>query len=210
LPATAARWFTLPAALAGSLALVVVTFLPFGSPLALAQRLLSEAAEGPGFSPATLLLLILQRLKWPLPIQQLSLAGLLLLGTVALWLLWRTWHGRPAWRGVADILAVYLLQALRFRIWYTSWLLPWLLLDAPREHGREREQANFRLIAGLGFLLTAQLSPLIYGHLRIFWFQRDHLPAHLVGIPFVFILPWLLALAATGYRKRSGAPQTEK
>ena len=39
----------------GGLALIFLTFLPFGSPLTYGQRLLYEATGVPGFSPAVLL-----------------------------------------------------------------------------------------------------------------------------------------------------------
>jgi hypothetical protein len=51
------------------------------------------------------------------------------------------------------------------------------------------------LRAGLWFLFTVQLSVLIYGHLRAYALGSSQLTAHLIGIPFVFLLPYLLAFS---------------
>jgi hypothetical protein len=56
---------------------------------------------------------------------------------------------------------------------------------------------SHHLQAGLLFLLTTQLSVLIYGHLRVYALGGDHFPAHLIGVPFTFGLPLLLALKTT-------------
>ncbi|MEZ4590781.1 MAG: hypothetical protein R3D55_06520 [Chloroflexota bacterium] len=86
-------------------------------------------------------------------------------------------------------LAAYSLQALSFRLWYSTWVFPWLLLDEASADAA----LSFRLRAGLWFLLTVQLSVLIYGHLRTYLLGGSQLAAHLIGIPFVFGLPLLLA-----------------
>jgi hypothetical protein len=167
-----------------SLALLLLAFLPFGSPLELAARLLREAAEGASFSPTTLLIMLVRQIDPNLAVAPIAniTTGLLLLA--ALWLLWLAWRGRSPLRGAADIFAAYLVQALNFRIWYAAWPFPWLLLE---------EDKGTRLKMGLLFLLSSQLSVVWYSHVRIFWFGRDHLLAHLTGIPLTFLLPVLLA-----------------
>ena len=176
---------------AGGIGLLFLTFLPFGSPLDLAVRLLREATNNPGFSVSTLILLLFVRLNRPPPLAYMALPGSLLLGGLALWLVWRTWRGRSPARGAADIFAGYIAQALAFRLWYSVWPFPWLLLD--RTGDREDGRLPYRLKVGLWFLLTAQLSVLIYGHGRVFLMGGDHFPAHLLGVPFTFGLPFLLA-----------------
>jgi len=57
--------------------------------------------------------------------------------------------------------------------------------------------AEFRLRAGLWLLLTTQLSVLLYGRIRVASLGRDQLWAHLIGIPFTFILPLVLAALTT-------------
>ena len=52
---------------------------------------------------------------------------------------------------------------------------------------------SFRLRAGIWLLLTTQLSVLIYGHLRVYILDGDFFLAHLIGVPFVFALPLILA-----------------
>lgn len=175
----------------GGLSLLLLAFLPFGSPLELAARLLREATNNPGFSPSTLVLLFFVRLNLALPIEPIALLGSLLFGGLALWLAWRTWHGRSPIRGAADIFAGYIAQALAFRLWYAVWPFPWLLLDQKEDEGNGR--LSYRLKVGLWFLVTVQLSVLIYGHIRVFLFAGDHFWAHLIGIPFTFGLPFLLA-----------------
>jgi hypothetical protein len=70
------------------------------------------------------------------------------------------------------------------------------LLDAGGETPGSPEAglSGYRLRAGLWFLLTSQLSVVIYGHLRVYALGGDQTAAHLIGVPFTFILPWLLAL----------------
>jgi hypothetical protein len=110
-------------------------------------------------------------------------------GLLVVWLLWLGWNGRSPLSAAADVLAAYSLQALSFRLWYSTWPFLWLLL----EDESSEAQTTFRLRAGLWFLFTVQLSVLIYGHLRVYAFGGSQLAAHLIGIPFVFLLPFLLA-----------------
>ncbi len=174
------------------LLLTFFTFLPFGSPFALVSRLAREAANYPGFSPVTLILLFIP--EWgTLTMEQFTLvvnigrvAFLLLTG----WLAWRTWHGRNPLRAAADIFFGYLLTAPAFRIWYAAWPFPWLLVD---EGERMGTAVSYRLRVGLWFLLTTQLSVIIYGHLHVYLLDEASLPTHLIGVPFTFGLPFLLA-----------------
>jgi hypothetical protein len=171
---------------------VWLAFLPFGSPLDLAVRLLREASSGPGFSPAALVLLIAGEWGQPITPAFIELIANLfraLFGLLFLWLLWLGWNGRSPLRAAADVLAAYSLQALSFRLWYSTWPFLWLLL----EDETAEAQTTFRLRAGLWFLFTVQLSVLIYGHLRAYTLGGSQLTAHLIGIPFVFLLPYLLA-----------------
>jgi hypothetical protein len=181
---------------AGGLLLAMVSFVPFGSPLELGQRLMHEAAAGAGFSPATLFILLGQDLGYTLSLGAVARATLLLFGLLLLWLLWRTWRGRSAVRGTADIYFGYLLQALNFRIWYAAWPFPWLLLDAGT--GGQERHTDFRLRYGLWFLLITQLSVILYGHIRVYLLGGSQLLAHIFGVFFVFALPCFLALLQKG------------
>ncbi len=177
----------------GAAGLVLLTFLPFGSPLALAKRLLFEIVGAPGFSFGALLLLGMQSAGLPITLGLLNSLSAVFTATavlLGLWLLWLTGKGRPAGRSVADIFGLYILQAFSFRIWYAAWPFPWLLLeDVWTENGR----FTYRLRVGIWFLLTSQLAVLIYGHLRIYALGGNHTLAHLIGAPFTFGLPFLLA-----------------
>ncbi|MBK7893449.1 MAG: hypothetical protein IPJ90_00825 [Anaerolineaceae bacterium] len=172
---------------------VFLSFLPFGSPADLLVRLVREASGGPGFSLATLLILIFAQLRVPITPEFIDGVGNLFrvpFGLLGLWLIWVGWrNGRSPLKPAADILAAYSLQALSFRLWYSTWVFPWLLLDEASADAA----LSFRLRVGLWFLLTVQLSVLIYGHLRTYLLGGSQLAAHLIGIPFVFGLPLLLA-----------------
>lgn len=192
LPDAGQRTRFLLAAGGGSLALAVATFIPFGSPLELASRLLREVAIGGGFSPATLFWFLSHRLGSGISGPRLGRIGTLLFALLALWLLWRSWRGRSTLRGAGDVFLSYLATSITFRIWYTIWAFPWLLLD---HNGRRR------LAFGLSFLLTAQLSVVIYGHVRIHVLDGSMFQAHLMGVPFTFGLPLLLALVARDRRR---------
>ncbi|MFQ5421729.1 MAG: hypothetical protein ACE5EY_15360 [Anaerolineae bacterium] len=185
-----AKWRFVGLAGWGMAAAVWLAFLPFGSPLALGQRLLREAGNSAGFSAGALVMLFTGWQDWIGP------AGLVLLGGAALWLRWRGGHGRSPFRGIADIFFVYVWQALNFRIWYAVWPFAWLLLDdssSPRRHG-DGTGLGYRQRVGMWFLLTSQLSVVIYGHVRAFWLGGSHLAAHLIGVPFTFLLPWVLGM----------------
>lgn len=176
----------------GAIALITVVFLPFGSPLDLVERLLREITNVPGFSLAVMVLFVTQFFSQAATMPLLSTIGAVLMITavfLGIWLLWRTWQGRSPLRSTADIFGVYILQALSFRIWYAAWPFPWLLVDDVEEGGR----FSYRLRVGLWFLLTSQLSVLIYGHLRLYVFGGSQIAAHLIGVPFTFGLPFLLA-----------------
>ena len=174
----------------GSLLLLWLSFLPFASPFLLIERLIHEAAAGAGFSITTFVYFGLQTIGLPLSIALIGQISLLLFALVLLVLLWLTWRGRAAERGAADIFAAYILQALNFRIWYAVWPYPWLLVDGLRE---ATAAAGYRLRIGWWFLLTTQLSVVIYGHLRLFALGGSHHWAHLIGVPITFGLPFLLA-----------------
>ncbi|HUM69394.1 MAG TPA: polyprenol phosphomannose-dependent alpha 1,6 mannosyltransferase MptB [Chloroflexota bacterium] len=190
------------------LLLTFVAFLPFGSPVSLVSRLAREAANYPGFSPITLILLFipewgtLTMAQYNLIVNIGRLAFLLLAG----WLAWQTWHGRNPLRAAADIFFGYLFTAPAFRIWYAAWPFPWLLLD---EGERGDTAVSYRLRVGLWFLLTTQLSVIIYSHLHHYRLDEASLPTHLIGVPFTFGLPFLLA-AVAARKPHSDAPQTEK
>jgi alpha-1,6-mannosyltransferase len=171
---------------------VFLSFLPFGSPADLALRLLREASNIPGFSPATLALLLASEGGQPVTADFIEfMANLFRLPFFLLmvWLLWLGWrNGRSPLRAAADTLFAYSVQALSFRLWYSTWPFPWLLLEDNGE-----TSPAYRLRVGLWFLLNVQLSVLIYGHLRAYVLGGSQLAAHLIGIPFVFGLPFLLA-----------------
>ncbi len=171
---------------------VFLSFLPFGSPADLALRLLREASNIPGFSPATLALLLAGEGGQPVTADFIEfMANLFRLPFLLLlvWLLWLGWgNGRSPLRAAADTLFAYSVQALSFRLWYSTWPFPWLLLEDNGE-----TSPPYRLRVGLWFLLNVQLSVLIYGHLRAFVLGGSQLAAHLIGVPFVFGLPFLLA-----------------
>ena len=172
------------ASLVGSLLLVWLVFLPFGSPLDLATRLLDEASGG-GFSPLTLLYLLLLQITEAVPVHELLAGARAIFIGAALWWLWQTFRQkRPFLHPTADIFTAYLWHAFSFRIWYAVWAFPWLLIDN-RPYWRR---------VGFWFLLTTQLSVLIYGHLRFYALGGSIVWSHIIGVPFTFGLPLLLAL----------------
>jgi hypothetical protein len=189
LPDMAARIRFLIISAAAGLVLLLAFFLPFGSPLDLAARLLEEAEGGLGFSPVTLLYLLGNQLLDLTPtLTLLSRILAVIFGLFAIYLLWQTWRGRSPLRGAADIFAGYVAQALNFRIWYAAWLFPWLILDSEKEE-RLDPVSTARLGAELAFLLTSQLSVIIYGHFRALLFSGSSLTTHIAGVSFAFLLP---------------------
>lgn len=203
LPGRAARVRFLMITAVTTLLLTFFTFLPFGSPFLLAARLAREASHYPGFSPVTLILLFIP--EWgALTMERYTLIvnlGRLLFLLLAGWLTWRAWHGRNPLRAAADIFFAYLLTTPAFRIWYAAWPFPWLLLD----EGGQKEAGSptvvsYRLRVGLWFLLTTQLSVIIYGHLHHYRLGEASFPTHFIGVPLTFGLPFVLAWQ----RKRSG------
>lgn len=192
-----------------SLFLFFITFLPFGSPIALIQRLMSEVSSGGGFSPLAWGILEAREKGLTPSIQLLIRLGTLLFLFLSSWLLWQTWRGRSALRAAADVFAGYIIQAFRFRIWYAVWPFPWLLLD--RGQNEENDiSSHARLATGITLLFTSQLSVLIYGQIRKEWLGFSQLRSHRAGILFTFIIPILVGLAVAAYSARSHDRQTEK
>ncbi len=181
-------------------------FLPFGPPFSLARRLLVEAGSGGEFSFLALLFIVPRDIfnftitAFSIQLATQIAAGLFLI--VAAVLMWRTWRGRLALRGTADMFAGYLVQSFVFRIWYTAWPFAWLVLDTAEDGEADNDRffsirrlktAEGRLYAGFWLLFTAQLSVLIYGHIRTGLLLGQHFYAHLIGVPFTFLLPLILA-----------------
>ncbi len=201
---------------AAGLIITWLAFLPFGRLPDVVPGMLQAAETGAGYSPIVMAAFVGRRLfavDWLLP---LSRVGLALFALWGLWLLWRAWRGRPAERGAADINAGYLLLTAKFRIWYASWVFPWLLVDAPGVDSTEDRRMNaYRLRAGVWFLLTTQLSVLIYGQARQALLGGDHLWTHLIAVPFTFGLPLLLAAIsdlrqAPGRSRLRGSPPSDQ
>lgn len=199
IPTTRGRVRFAALAVGGALALTWLAFLPWAggeealwTPFYLVLRLVREATDGAGFSPAAWVYMVL---GGRVSINTIGAATQALFAGFALWLVWRALRGRSPLRGAADILLGYLAGALNYRIWYAAWPFPWLLLDSGgAERGAGRASAAYRLRAGLWFLLTSQLSVVLYGHLRVFALGGDQMITHLFAVPFVFGLPWLMAL----------------
>ncbi|MGD8585453.1 MAG: hypothetical protein PVJ75_08890 [Chloroflexota bacterium] len=193
---------------AAGILLAWLAFLPFGSPLDLARRLLGEASSGGGFTPLALFILEARQAGLDMPARPAIryLSGLFVV--LAIGLLWLTWRGRPALRAAADVFAGYILQAFRFRIWYAAWPFAWLVLD----HGQSEEadaSARGRLAAGMTFLLTSQLSVLVYGQIRTELLGNSHLRAHRAGIAITFVLPLLVGLVVGAYHARSSKTRSQ-
>jgi hypothetical protein len=196
----------------GAFLLLWLAFYPFGSPVDLIRRLISEAGSGGGFSPLALLILELRRLELSPPIILYTRLAAFLFILLSLGLLWKTWRGRSPLRGAADVFAGYIVQAFRFRIWYAAWPIPWLLLDHGKSSipGKQTFGPAPRLVAGISLLLASQLSVLIYGHLRIEVFGSSQLRAHRYGVLFTFVLPLMVALIFAFYTARLNARHREK
>lgn len=193
--------------LAGSAILTWLSFSPWPSPtgsepapIALALRLTREAMDGAGFSPSAWVYFISQAIGIDVSIEAIGVAARLLFMIPAVLLLRQAWRGRSPLRGTADIFCAYFLTALNFRIWYAAWPFPWLLLDddsgPPVQEQRGMnliDRPDYRLRVGFWFLVTTQLSVVLYGHLRVYLLGGQHLLAHLIGVPLVFLLPLALA-----------------
>lgn len=166
----------------GSLCLTLLTFVPFGDPRLLVTRLLSETQGGGAFSPTIYLYFVDQRIDaFSIEVARLFEIGTpLFIGFALLAVVW-AFFGRNPLRAAADTYFAYLLTALNFRIWYALWVFPWTLID---------DSSEWRLRFGYLFLVTSQLSVVLYGHVRQFYFNTVDI-AHLWGIPFVFALPLL-------------------
>jgi hypothetical protein len=206
-PGAKVRFLLITAASAAILAWLA--FLPFGDPLALAERLLSEAGSGGGFSPLALLILEAQNAGAAWPFRPLVRGATLLFVLFGLLLLWLTWRGRSPLRAAADIFAGFIVQGFRFRIWYAAWPFPWLILDHGRSPDR-RSVAWARLVAGLTFLLVSQLSVIVYGQIRTEMLGSSQLRAHRLGIFMTFAVPLLVGLAVVAYNARSRSRLAEK
>jgi hypothetical protein len=167
-----------------ALAITFLAFLPLGSPMPLVQRLVDESQTGPSFSTVEFAIALSALRGVNLPLPMLAKGGSAILAIMALIMLWLTWRGRNPLKGVADIFATYLVTSLKFRIWYPSWLFPWLVLDV---------QSRYRLYAGVLLLLISQLSVILYSHIRLAWLAGSLLYAHLLGVPLVFLVPPALA-----------------
>ncbi len=209
IPEYAARLRFLVISMAAGVVLVILAFLPYGSPLNLILRLIREAGGGGGFSPSALLVLELRRLGYNPSISLTTQIGTLLFLLLAFFLLWVTWRSRSQLKAAADIFAGYIIQAFRFRIWYAAWPFPWLILD--RGNSADNDiVSRARLAAGLTFLFTSQLSVLIYGQIRVELLGGSQLRAHRLGILFTFLLPVCVGLAAAAYNARSSDRQIER
>ena len=181
-----ARWRFLLFVAIGTTILSLAAFAPFGSLFDLALRLLTEASEAAGFSPGVVVVLVAQRLALPVEtgtmIEAVTLIGFALFALITLWIAWR---GMRVTLSIAAVFGSYLITAMTFRIWYSAWPFVWLIFD----EGRRMRS----LTVAVWFLFTAHLSILIYGHLRVHALSGDQLIAHLIGVPFTFLLPILLA-----------------
>ena len=168
----------------------VLIFLPFGSVATYIARLANEATGGVSFSPVAMVILATRALGYSFNFGGIGpylLVGLALVAFVLGILTW--WPGRNPERGAADLLFAYTVQAFNFRLWYTTWLFPFLLLDGIYDEPNLSQER--RLQFGLWFLLGGQLVVFFFSH---GWhlFGRDHLWTHVLGVPFVFVLPFIL------------------
>lgn len=172
-------------------ALFVLSFLPFGGVRESAQRIWEESRAGASFSFLAAVRYLGEvvdgfdpRLKrWQIGATTIFVATFLLL-------LSRTARGRRSEAGVADTFFLYVLTAARFRIWYPVWILPWILVD----QGGSPRAGEARLRVAYLFLWTSQISVVLYGHLYVEWLNRSRAAAHLIGVPFVFLVPLLVGL----------------
>lgn len=172
-----------------SLVVTFMAFLPFGFSWQIVQRLLTEAGGGASFSAgATFLLWYKEKLGREITsfvIQVFAAGGFATLGLFLLGSMGQIWlKKRPVLPFVAASFALYVLVALNFRLWYTAWPLPFVLLD--------KQSSPTRLHQALWFLFFGQLNPLVYGHLHLYWFNKEHYATHVVGVVVTFVCPLLL------------------
>lgn len=172
----------------GAAMIATVAFLPFGSPWPLLQRLQNEAQSGASFSSISFIFALGGMLGVEIPLAVVARWASLLFVTLALIIFWQSWRGRNPLRGATDIFAAYIFTALRFRIWYTTWLFPWVVLDTT---------SRFRLYTACWLLLLSQLSVIHYGHIRMEWLGGSLVLAHLFGVPVVFGVPLILGFLAS-------------
>ena len=178
----------------GAALMTWLAFLPFGAPETLLLRLVREASAGAAFSPSTLLILVAQKLGWSGSYRPIASFAAAAFAMFYIWLIGRTWKREGPEVNLALAFWGYLVQALNFRIWYATWPFPWLIING--FSGKRR--GLYGLHVGLWFLLTTQLSVVLYGHIRAMALGGDHFLAHLVGVPFVFVLPFMLARWSLG------------
>jgi hypothetical protein len=209
LPSLTGRLRFLILSLVAVLILVILAFLPYGSPVSLIMRLVREVSGGGGFSPSALLILELRRLGLNPSISTTTQIGTLLFLLFALFLAWVTWQGRSQLKAAADIFVGYILQAFRFRIWYAAWPYPWLILDRGNSAANDIV-SQARLAVGLTFLFTSQLSALVYGQLRVELLGGSQLRAHRLGIVLTFLVPIFVGFAVAVYNARLRDRQREK
>jgi hypothetical protein len=183
-------------AIPANLLLAWLAFIPYGNPFPLARRLMLEASSVAGFSPATLVILIGQRANVHNIYAIISQASILVFVGIALLIFGLVWaRKRPLLRSIGQVFAAYVYSALSFRLWYASWVGLWLVTD-------NSSGSRYWRHAALWFLLTSQLSVVIYGHALRNLLNGDHLFSHLIGVPVTFGLPLVLARFSSSKRSR--------
>ncbi len=167
-------------------ALAILTFAPFGSINMYIGRLAEEATGGASFSPAALTILSWRAVTGS-SIDRVLL-GRFFIGSfilVALVLMaWTWWGDRRPERGATDLFFAYTIQAFSFRLWYTTWLFPYVLLDGV--NGNQDVAHELRLHISLWFLFFGQIVVFVFSHLW-YTFGNQHLWTHAIGVPFVFV-----------------------
>lgn len=195
------RWRIGLGSVGGGVLVTLLAFAPFGSPVPLIERLMRESSAGGGFSPPAAVILAGRTLFFDPPVDVTVRLFQGIFVVVLGWLLFLAWRGRSPLRGSADSFAAYLVTAFKFRIWYPTWLAPWVILDLT---------STRRLNAVMLFLLTSQLSVIVYGHMRFLLFDGEPEMAHFVAVPLVFGVPllallWPLRLPRRRLRRRESA-----
>ena len=168
----------------GVVIITAVSIAPYGNVSGLVTRLFEEAGASGGFSPLVMAYFIGQQVD-SLAFDFVPAARILSFVFIGIAIFFAGWtgFGREASRSSADSYFAYLLTALKFRIWYTLWVFPWLLLD----HSSEK-----RLLFGFLLLVTSQLSVVHYVYGLRFVYGGSMPIAHFIGIPFVFGVPILV------------------